>query len=335
MKKHPDKARTPVLPTPFHDEHHHDHGDTFLHDPRRVSRLRWAFLLTSSMMVLEAIGGIVSGSLALLADAGHMLVDAAALAFAWIGAVVARRPADSRRSYGYARLEVLVGYTNAMLQIILVAWILVEAAQRLWQPTAILSATMFWIAMLGLSMNLLVLVVLRGHDHDDVNAAGAFLHVLGDLLGSIGAVTAAVIIHLFGWLWMDPVISAFVAVLILGNAWRLVKKSAHILLEGVPEGIDVDEVTSAIEESCQEITNVHHIHIWQLTGGSHLATLHAKLRAGYSADQAIQSVRKILHKSYSVDHVTIQIEDSPCRSSCATEENTTRELDDRQVPLLK
>ncbi len=319
MKKHPEKAHTAALPTPFHDEHHHDHGDAFLHDPRRVGRLRWAFLLTSSMMLLEAIGGIVSGSLALLADAGHMLVDAAALAFAWIGAVVARRPPDSRRSYGYARLEVLVGYTNAVLQVVLVAWILVEAAQRLWQPTAILSAPMFWIALLGLGMNLLVLGVLRGHDHDDVNAAGAFLHVLGDLLGSIGAVTAAIVIHLFGWLWMDPVISAFVAALILGNAWRLVKKSAHILLEGVPDGISVDEVIRTIEESCLEITNVHHIHIWQLTGGSHLATLHAKLRAGHSADQAIQSVRKILHKNYSVDHVTIQIEDAPCRSSCAPE----------------
>ncbi len=305
-----------ALPTPFQDEHHHDHGDVFLHDPKRIGRLRIAFFLTVSMMLVESVGGVVSGSLALLADAGHMFVDAAALGLAWVGAIVARRPPDSRRSYGYARLEVLVGYTNAILQLVLVVWIIVEAVQRLWEPNAILSGPMFWVALSGLAMNLLVLAVLGGHDHDDVNAAGAFLHVLGDLLGSFGAVAAAILIAYLGWVWIDPLVSVFVSVLILNSGWRLVKRSAHILLEGVPEGLNTDEVAEVIEHECESITDVHHVHIWQLTGGSHVATLHAKLRVGFHADDAIQAVRNVLHEKYAVNHVTVQLDDVPCAGAC-------------------
>jgi cobalt-zinc-cadmium efflux system protein len=269
-------------------------------------------------MVAEVIGGVVSGSLALLADAGHMLVDAAALLFAWLGASFARRPADARRSYGYARLEVLVGYTNALLQVFLVLWISFEAAHRLFDPQPILSGTMLAVAILGLCVNLLVLWVLGHHDHEDVNAAGAYLHVMGDLLGSIAAISAALAVRYFGWLWTDPVVSLVVAVLIMIAAVRLLRRAGHILLEGVPDGIDVDEVARAIEARVPAVRDVHHVHIWQLTGGSRVATLHAILSPGHAADAAIQEVRKALHRGFSIDHVTVQLDGVICaRVDCA------------------
>ncbi|MGB4859722.1 MAG: cation diffusion facilitator family transporter, partial [Dokdonella sp.] len=193
-----------------HDHHHHghshaaldderrSHGAAFVDDPKRTRRLLFAFGLTLITMVAEAIGGWLSGSLALLADAAHMLVDAAALMFAWLGAVFARRPADARRSFGYVRLEILVGYTNALSQLVLVAWICFEAVMRFSDPQPILSGMMLGVALVGLAVNAIVLMTLGGHDHDDVNTAGARLHVIGDLLGSVGAVAAALLIR-----WMD------------------------------------------------------------------------------------------------------------------------------------
>lgn len=305
-----DKVNSPTnLANPYHDEHHHDHGDSFLRDPRRVSRLKWAFSLTLLMMVGEAIGGIYSGSLALLADAGHMLVDAGALGLAWMAAVFARRPADSQRSYGYARLEVLIGYSNAILQVILVLWIFFEAVGRLIEPQTILSAPMLFVAFAGLMVNLLVLTILGGHDHDDVNAAGAFLHVLGDLLGSIGAILAALLIEFLGWSWTDALISGLISLLILNSAWRLLRRTAHILLEGVPDGIEMSEVAQAIERECPSVADVHHVHVWQLTGGSHIATLHASLVGDTSPADAIRSIRRIMHERYGVNHITVQLDE--------------------------
>ena len=314
LQQEPGKA----LPDPYTDEHHHDHGARFLHDSRRIGRLRFAFLLTLVTMVAEAVGGVISGSLALIADAGHMLVDSAALLFAFLCASFARRPADALRSYGYARLEVLVGYTNALLQIALVAWIAFEAAQRLFSPQPILSGTMLVIACVGLVVNLIVLKVLGGHDHDDVNAAGAYLHVLGDLLGSVAAISAALLVRYFDWLWADAVVSVLVALLVLRAAWNLLKRSAHILLEGVPEGLDLDEVAAEVEARVPQVRDVHHVHLWALTGGSRVATLHAVLSPGAEPDAAIRAVREALHQAYAVDHVTVQLDGVVCASTgCA------------------
>lgn len=306
------------LPDPYTDEHHHDHGARFLLDPRRVGRLRIAFLLTSTTMVAEAIGGLVSGSLALLADAGHMLVDSFALLFAFLGARLARRPADARRSYGYARLEVLVGYTNALLQIGLVTWIAFAAISRLFAPTPILSGTMLAVAVLGLCVNLCVLAVLGRHDREDVNAAAAFLHVLGDLLGSVAAISAALAVRYLDWLWADAVASLLVSLLILRAATALLRRAAHILLEGVPDGIDLDELARSVERAVPVVRDVHHVHVWQLTGGSRIATLHAVL-AGDSPDAAIREVRELLHARYAIDHVTVQLDGVACAPRCPHE----------------
>ena len=293
------------------DDEARKHTGGYVDDPKRTRKLLLAFLLTTVTLVAEAVGGWLSGSLALLADAGHMLVDALALLFAWLGAYYARRPADARRSFGYARLEVLVGYTNALTQFILVAWIVYEAVGRFFSPQPILSGTMLIVAIGGLLVNLIVLRTLGGHDHDDLNTAGARLHVIGDLLGSLGAVSAALVVRYFGWLWADPAISVFVSLLILFSAWRLLKRSAHILLEGVPEGVEVDAIVGTLEREAADVRDVHHVHVWQLAGGVRVATLHARL-AGGEPDAAILSVGRVLRERFGIEHVTVQLDGVSC-----------------------
>jgi cobalt-zinc-cadmium efflux system protein len=292
-------------------DHAHDHHHHHATPARRENRLLFAFALTLLMLVAEAIGGFVSGSLALLADAGHMLVDAGALMFAWLGAHYARRPPDARRTFGYARLEVLVGYSNSLMQFLLVVWIASEALLRVAHPVPILSGTMFVVALAGLVVNGIVLSALS-HGHDDINTASARLHVLGDLFGSLGAVVAALLVGYLGWLRADPIVSILVSLLILGSAWRLLRRSAHILLEGTPEGMDADIVGATVSREAAGVHDVHHVHIWQLAGGSHVATLHARAQEGYAPDQVILSIQTVLRERFSVVHATVQLESAPC-----------------------
>ena len=287
----------------MHADRPQPHGHTHTSE----SRLLLAVALTLAAMLAEAVGGWWSGSLALLADAGHMLVDTFALLLAWAGAHFARRPADALRSFGYARLEVLVGYTNALAQLALVAWIVVEATLRLTAAVPIRSGWMLAIATAGLVINLLVLAVLGRHDHEDINAAGARLHVLGDLLGSLGAVIAAVLIGRFGWLWADPAVSILVALLILRSAWNLLRRSAHILLEGTPEGVESAQVAAVVR--CEAgVDDVHHVHIWQLAGGRRIATLHARAVVGGDPNAAITTIQRVLREQFQVTHTTVQME---------------------------
>ena len=298
-------------------DHDHDHGHGHHHAAHdeaggRERRLLFAFALTLCMLCAEAVGGVLSGSLALLADAGHMLVDALALLFAWLGARFAQRPADALRSFGYARLEVLVGYSNALLQFVLVAWIVFEAVSRLFAPGEILSGMMLAVAIAGLLVNLLVLRVLHTDDEHDLNTAGARLHVLGDLLGSVGAIVAALLIRWAGWTWADPVVSVLVSALILRSAWHLLRRSAHILLEGTPAGIGQGVVESAIVDAAIGVDDVHHVHVWQLAGGRSVATLHARLRTGTDPDTAIRSIQALMRERFGVVHATVQVEAGDC-----------------------
>jgi cobalt-zinc-cadmium efflux system protein len=285
--------------------HPHDHSHHHAHTGER--RLLLAFALTVLALLAEAVGGWWSGSLALLADAGHMLVDAVALLLAWGGAHFAQRPADALRSFGYARLEVLVAYSNALLQFLIVVWIVVEAASRLAQPEPILAPAMLAIAASGFVINLVVLRVLGHHDHHDLNTAGARLHVLGDLLGSLGAVVAALAIWRFGWLWADPLTSILVALLILGSAWKLLHRSAHILLEGTPEDLESEVLINTIRDE-SGVVDVHHVHVWQLAGGQHLATLHVRMAADADAERMLGNVQRVLRERFRITHATVQIE---------------------------
>jgi cobalt-zinc-cadmium efflux system protein len=298
----------------------HAHSHTTHSDHAHVSanagerRLLTAFVLTLLTLLVEAVGGWLSGSLALLADAGHMLVDALALLLAWGGAVMARRPADARRSFGYARMEVLAGYTNALTQFVLAAWIVYEAALRFAHPLPIRSGLMLVIAAAGLAVNILVLRVIGAHAHDDLNAAGARLHVLGDLLGSLAAVAAALLIRYFGWNAADPALSVVVALLILVGAWNLLRRSAHILLEGTPDGMQAADVAGTIERETG-IGGVHHVHVWQLAGGRRVATLHAQVPAQADARAALTAVQRVLREHFGIAHATVQIEQSECASA--------------------
>lgn len=289
----------------------HDHSAHHSHAHGSESRLLIAAALTVATLIAEAIGGWMSGSLALLSDAAHMLIDAFALLLAWAGAHFARRPADDLRSFGYARLEVLAGYSNALLQFVLVAWIAVEAVLRLMQPEPILSGIMLVVALIGLAVNVIVLAALGGHQHDDLNLAGARLHVIGDLLGSIGAVAAALIVRYLGWLQADPLVSLFVSALILVSAWRLLRLSAHILLEGVPDGVETALVTETVRRE-SGVEDVHHVHVWQLAGGRRMATLHARLAPGMETEPALAAMKRVLREHFHIFHATIQIDDGAC-----------------------
>ena len=291
--------------------HSHDHDHS--HAGSRA-RLAFAFALTCLMLVVEALGGWWSGSLALLADAAHMLVDAGALALAWAAAVYALRPADARRSFGYARMEVLAGFVNALVQLLLVAGIVYEAIRRLLalENIHIQSGVMLVVAAAGLLVNAIVLRSLHGHDHENLNTAGARLHVFGDLLGSVATVLAALLVRYLGWEWADPALSLLVSLLILRGAFVLLKRSSHILLEGVPEGVAPEEIRAALATADPAIAEIHHLHVWQIASGSRMATLHARLREGGDAQQVLRSVQQVLRERFSITHVTVQIESSDC-----------------------
>lgn len=284
-------------------------------------RLLIAFVLTLLTLIAEAVGGWLSGSLALLADAGHMLVDALALLLAWGGAQVARRPADVRRSFGYARMEVLAGYTNALTQFALAAWIVYEAAIRIAYPVPIRSGLMLVVATAGLIVNGLVLRVLGAHEHDNVNAAGARLHVLGDLLGSLAAVLAALLIRYYGWLAADPALSIVVALLILVSAWNLLRRCAHILLEGTPDDLQAADVAGTIERETG-IGGVHHVHVWQLAGGRLIATLHARVQGNAESSAVLAAIQRVLRERFGIAHATIQIEQMECAAGGCIEQHT-------------
>ncbi|MBB3229019.1 cobalt-zinc-cadmium efflux system protein [Luteibacter sp. Sphag1AF] len=302
-----------------HASHKHDHGHDHAHGhshgdaPSSERKLLFAFALTTLMMVVEAGGGFVSGSLALIADAGHMLVDSLALLLAFFGARFAARPADARRTYGYGRIEVLAGFVNALTQFALVAFIIYEAVQRLFDPQPILSGIMLIVAVVGLAVNVVVLRSLHHHDPDDVNIAGASLHVLGDLLGSVAAILAALAVRWMGWLWADPVLSVLVSLLILRSAWMLLRRSSHILLEGTPDGVELAEVEEAVRGADTAILGVHHVHVWQVTAGSRMATLHAELEDGADQSRVLQAIKVLLNDRYGVGHATVQFDPGPCQ----------------------
>ena len=231
-------------------------------DEKRLFR---AMVLTGAFMIAEAAGGLYAGSLALIADAAHMLADCAALGLAWMAIRIARRPRDARRSYGYHRVQVLAALANGALLIAMVGWIVIEAVRRLFAPVEVLGGAMLAIAIAGLAVNGVVLASLRHGDHDNLNIQGALLHVIGDLLGSVVAIVAAVVILWTGWMPVDPLLSVVVALLILRSAWVLLSKAVHVLLEGTPERLDVATLRSELTQAVPTLADVHHVHAWSLT----------------------------------------------------------------------
>lgn len=284
---------------------HHGHGSS-------ERRLRWALLLVSGFMLVEVIGGLLSGSLALLADAGHMLTDAAALALAWGASRAARRPADELRTYGYHRVQILAALINGLAFIALVTWIVYEAVQRLLTPVEVLGGAMLVIAVIGLLVNVASFLILHGGSHADLNLRGALIHVLGDLLGSAAAIIAAVVIVLTGWMAIDPLLSVLVALLILRSAWFVVKQSVHILLEGTPEDVDVALLRRTIREQIPQVEDVHHVHVWSLTPERPLLTMHVSVDSAECCAEVLRQVKRILEERFGIRHSTVQVETGEC-----------------------
>ncbi len=278
-----------------------------------IKRVQVALALTGTFMLVEVAGGILSGSLALLADAGHMLTDTMALALSAIAFRVSSRPADAKRSYGYQRFQILAAFVNGLSLFVIVGWILIEAIQRILQPPVVMGQTMLIVAAAGLVINIIVFAVLHGGDQENLNMRGAALHVLGDLLGSVAAITAALIILSTGWMPIDPILSVGVAMLIFRSAWHLVKRSAHILLEGAPEWLDVDEMQSKIISSNPEVREIHHVHVWGLTPQHPMLTMHVAVRQIQSDTTAtIRSIKDLLRNEYGINHSTIEVECDDC-----------------------
>ncbi|MEJ2347365.1 MAG: cation diffusion facilitator family transporter [Gammaproteobacteria bacterium] len=298
--------------------HHHNHDNDHSHGRRDDRRMLWTLLLTGGFMVAEVAGGLMSGSLALLADAGHMLTDTASLALAFAAARAAGKPADALRSYGYHRAQVLAAFINGVVFIAIVVWIVVEAAMRLLEPVHVLGGTMLVVAVLGLVVNIAGFAILHGGDRDNINVRGALLHVMGDLLGSVATIAAAAVILATGWMPIDPLLSVLVALLILRSAWQVVRQSSHILLEGTPEDVDVAHLRQVLEQAVPAVLDVHHVHVWSLTHKRPLLTLHVTV--GEDADylRTLQEVKEVLVRRFGIEHSTIQIERGSCADAAAS-----------------
>jgi len=271
----------------------------------------WVMLLTGGFMLAEVVGGIVSGSLALLADAGHMLTDFAALALAWFAFRLGRRPADAQRSYGYHRFQVVAAYTNGISLFAIALWIVVEGVGRLVDPVEVMGPQMLVIATLGLLVNIFAFWILSRGGNGNLNVRGAAVHVLGDLLGSVGAIAAALIILWTGWMPIDPILSVVVALLILRSAWRITKEAGHILLEGTPPGIDAASVGAALGEVAG-VLDVHHVHVWSLNTERPLLTLHAVVEDGADRNRVLRDANRVLEERFGIRHATVQLEHGGC-----------------------
>ncbi|MEZ5854096.1 MAG: cation diffusion facilitator family transporter [Hyphomicrobiaceae bacterium] len=278
-------------------------------------RLGLAALLTGAFMLAEVAGGLVSGSLALIADAGHMMTDFASLGLAWFGFRLARRPADWRRSYGWDRFSVLAAFTNGIALFAVAAWIVVEAYHRLGSGAEVLGGVMLWVAAAGLGVNVLVFWMLSGGDRDNLNVRAAMLHVAGDLLGSIAALVAAAVILTTGWTPIDPILSVLVALIILRSAWAVVAASGHILLEGAPDGIDSRAIADDLTDSVPGVVDVHHVHAWAISQERPMVTLHARVEESAAIDVVTAAVKLRLRERHGIAHATVEIE----RSACADE----------------
>jgi cobalt-zinc-cadmium efflux system protein len=302
-------------------------------------KLLLVLCITAGVMLLEVVGGYISGSLALLADAGHMFTDVAGLLMSWLAVRLGKRAPDSQRTYGYQRFKILAAYTNGVLLFFLCFVIGSEALDRLFKPHEVHGWTMLVIATIGLITNIACLMILKGHgtdllhgndhghDHDhhhrhnhhdhkheksDLNLQSATLHIFSDMLGSIGAVGAAIIIIATGYQLADPLLSLFITVLIFFYAWQLVKRTVHILVEGSPDPSLPNKIRAALMAEIKGIKDVHHIHVWSLTEKQPLATLDVTVEEATDTHEALCSIRALLENKFNLNHATVQIEKGPC-----------------------
>jgi cobalt-zinc-cadmium efflux system protein len=289
-----------------HDHHGHSHAPDV--NEKNARAVAIAGLLICSFMFAELIGGYLSGSLALMADALHMVTDAASLGLAWWAFQQTKKAPTASLSYGRHRLPVLIAFANAIFLLIVTGWICVEAVGRFITPEKVLAGPMLTIAILGLLVNIAAFFVLRQGGDDSLNIRSAILHVLGDLLGSVAAIAAAIVITFTGWYPIDPILSVFVALLIVRSAVAILRQSGHILLEGTPETIDCREIMDNLMKKIPGLEQVHHVHVWTLAEGRLNATLHARVRSAEDGPSIVAAIREELARNYGIGHATIECE---------------------------
>jgi cobalt-zinc-cadmium efflux system protein len=296
------------------DDHRHHHHQGYGHggavtDERRMG---WAFVIIFIFMLVEVIGGLMAGSLALLADAGHMVSDAAALGMGWAALRLGKRAADADRTYGYRRLEVLAAFVNGCSLFVIAGWVVFEAIRRFAAPIEVLGGPMLVVAVAGLLANVAAFLVLNGGNRENLNIRSAWLHVLGDLLGFVVAIVAAGVILVTGWSPIDPILSVVVAILILRSAGQIVKSSAHILLEGVPPGLDLRALRADLAAALPAVVEVHHVHAWSLTAEQPMVTLHVRCKPDADPRSIIPDINRRLKTRFGITHSTIQVDHTDC-----------------------
>lgn len=290
------------------DKHSHNHSHDHKHNANKKA-LSISFVLIAGFMFVEFIGGYLTNSLALISDAGHMLSDAVALGLSLSALIFGAKAATSSKTYGYKRFEILAALLNGIVLVLLSIFIFKEAIDRLSSPPQVIGQGMMIISTIGLIINIIVAYILhsKGSTEDNLNVKSAFLHVIGDLLGSVGAIIAAILIMLFGWYIADPIASMIVSVLVLYSGWKVLKDSVNILMEAKPSNIDTQDVINFLR-SIDDVESVHDLHIWMITSDFAVMTVHLKVKKEANRDQILEKAKQYITEKFGIQHVTIQIE---------------------------
>lgn len=293
-------------------DHDHDHGAGALRaGARHQKRLAVAFGLILTFFVVEAVGGILTNSLALLSDAGHMLTDVVglgmALAAIQLASRFAEREGSGQHTFGLYRLEILAAFVNALLLFGVAVYVLVEAARRLFDEPEVLGVPMLIVASLGLVVNVVAFFLLREGAKESLNVEGAYLEVLADTVGSVGVIVAAVLLEAFGWSWIDPVVGAAIGLWILPRTWRLGAKAVRILLQAAPPDVDLDAIERELA-ALPDVVGVHDLHVWTLTSEMENASVHLVVEIGVDAHGVLDQARDLLQRDHGISHATLQVE---------------------------
>lgn len=292
----------------------HDHGNMRGSAAAANRRgLLWAFVLTASYMVVEVVAGLVTGSLALLADAAHMLTDAGGLALALTAIRLGARPATPERTYGLLRAEILSALTNAVVLLCLTVYILYEAYRRLVDPPDVLSWPMLAVAVVGLAINLISMRLLSAGKDASLNVRGAYFEVLADMLGSLGVIVAALVLMFTGWRLVDPIIGAGIGLFIVPRTWNLLKEATSILIEAAPAHVDVTKLDARLRQ-VPGVVDLHHLHVWTITSGFDAMSVHLVIDDPKEAPGVLRAAETLVRNDFSIGHSTIQVEDETHRA---------------------
>jgi cobalt-zinc-cadmium efflux system protein len=304
------------------DGHGHKHGDHKHahrphHDFRNQNRTKlWiVLLLTLSFMGAEVVAGLYTGSLALLADAGHMFSDAAGIGLALIAVWFSGKPPSLSRSYGYYRTEILASMANASMLLVISLWVLYSAGVRLFDPTEVVSGPMIWVALAGLVINAFCAKVLHSSAEHNLNMKGAYLEVVSDMIASAGVLVAALIIKFTGWFWVDAVVSAAIGLMILPRTWQLLSESVNVLMEGTPSRIDLGQLKDELK-SVAGVVDVHDLHVWTITSGLDSLSAHIRVDNSVSSTAVLEAIHELLEHKFSIQHSTVQLESVDCKRDC-------------------